>query len=65
MQRNAKVVAVDGPYRMEVQITFKSHNGLTRDEVDSVARKPARKTADAVRELPYVDFGPEKTRIEM
>ena len=65
MKRNAKVVAVDGPYRVEVSISFKSGNGLVRDEVDQVTRNMARKTADAVRELPFTDFGPDNTRIEM
>ena len=65
MKRMARVIAVDGPYRMEVQIKFTSRNDLLREEVDEVARRLARRTADAVRDLPYADFGPERTRIEM
>lgn len=61
MKKNAKVVAVDGGDRIEVNIRFKSSNGLTQNETKQVTRTAAERIADAIRNIPFVDYGPSNT----
>jgi len=66
LKRNAKVIAQDNEgHRLEINISFKSRNGLMRDEVDTVVRGAARRAARMIRELSHTDFAEENTAIRM
>jgi hypothetical protein len=65
MKKNAKVVAVDGSDRIEVTIRFNSRYGLTQNETKQVARAAAEKIADAIRTIPFVDYGPSNTVVTL
>lgn len=62
MKRNAVVIARDNTgNKTKVRIQFDSKWKLTQSEINNVTRKLARSVADAVRELPCTDFGPDNT----
>jgi hypothetical protein len=64
-RRAARITATDRDYKVVVSFEFKSGNGLILDEVREVRTKLARKIADALRELPHTDFGPEDTKVTL
>ena len=62
MKRNAKVVAKTDLERMEVTIRFKTGPyRLVTSEVNNLVTIAANSVADAIRNLPYVNFGPNNT----
>lgn len=63
-KKAASITAKDDKGRsIRVRLEFVSEDGLCPDEVAEVRTRLARKIADAIRELPYSDFGPENTEI--
>lgn len=65
MKKNARIIADDGANRLEINVVFKSRNGLMRDEVRKVTTKTARLIARQLKDLPYSDFGEENTRVQV
>ena len=66
MKKNAKVVAVDDNGRIEVLVRFRSPKfTLTSDETKQVARAAAEKIADAIRSIPFLNFGPSNTTVTL
>lgn len=64
--RAATIRAKDGAgRRVTVRIEFTSRDGLLCDEVREARTKLARMVADAIRQLPFSDFGPENTSMTM
>jgi 2-phospho-L-lactate transferase/gluconeogenesis factor (CofD/UPF0052 family) len=65
MKKNAKIVAIDDEGRMEITVRFKSTNGLTKEEVNAVVVRAAERAADAIRDLPFVQYGPSNTTVSL
>ena len=65
MKRVVKVSASSGDLSVKIEATIDSRNGLTRGEVERVARELARGMASDLRTLPYSDFGIENTRVRV
>lgn len=62
MRRHRIIAAEDRGQKIRVDVTFTSC-GLTLSETERVERAATRACADAIRNLPYVSFGPENTTI--
>lgn len=66
LKKSAKITSNDGKGNsLEIAMQFSSTNQLEEDEVDNVVVKASRQIADALRTLPYTDFGPENTKISI
>lgn len=63
MKRIASIKTSDGESSLEIKIVFKSKNKLSRDEVDEIVRRAARKCQRITEELPYTNFYVENTKI--
>jgi hypothetical protein len=66
LSKNARISSSDANgHTIEISLKFKSSNALEPSEVREVTIKAARAIADHIRNLPYTDFGPENTRINL
>lgn len=66
LKKSARIISNDGKGNvLEIAVQFSSTNHLEPDELANVVVKASRVIADAVRSLPYTDFGPENTKIAL